>query len=150
VYYQGLAQAGAANYLDCVGIHYNEGVVSPTQTSGDPRDNYPTRYFDTMIARALGSFPGKPGCLTEIGYLTPQGFSALPSAFAWAGNTTVAEQAQWLAQAAVRAASNGNIRLMIIWNMNFTEYDPDPQAGYAIMRPDGTCPACASLAGVLH
>src|SRR5690606_20484336 len=40
-----MAQAGAANYLDCVGLHYNEGIVAPSATSGDPRGNYPTYFF---------------------------------------------------------------------------------------------------------
>jgi hypothetical protein len=44
VYYQQLAQAGAANYLDCVGAHYNEGVVSPLATTGDPRNPHPVSH----------------------------------------------------------------------------------------------------------
>jgi hypothetical protein len=149
VYYQGLAAAGAAQYADCIGVHYNEGIVSPDQASGDPRDNYPTRYFSTMLARAIGSFGGKPACFTELGYLTPEGYSPLPASFAWAQNTTVAEQAQWLAEAAVLASHSGNVRLMIIFNVDFTFYGADPQAGYAMIRPGGVCPACDSLAAVL-
>ena len=33
----GMAQAGAADYADCIGVHYNEGIVPPTATGGDPR-----------------------------------------------------------------------------------------------------------------
>jgi hypothetical protein len=150
VYYQGMAAAGAGQYMDCVGLHYNEGVVSPTQGSGDPRDNYPTRYFDSMLARAIGPFAGKQGCFTEIGYLTPQGYPALPGAFAWGQNTSVAQQAQWLAEAAVKSAQSGNVRLMIVFNMDFVRYDADPQAGYAMIRPDGTCPACDKMGQVLQ
>src|SRR5690606_34320074 len=69
VFYQQMAAAGAANYMDCVGVHYNEGIVSPTQSSGDPRDNYGTRYYGTNLNRALAPFPGKQACITEIGYL---------------------------------------------------------------------------------
>jgi len=32
-----------------------------------------------------------------------------------------------------------------VWNVNFTNYGEDPMAGYAIIRPDGSCPACALL-----
>ena len=146
VYYAGMVAAGAANYADCIGVHYNEGVVSPLQNSGDPRDNYPTRYFSTMLNRALAYFPGKQACYTEIGYLTPQGYGPLPSSFGWAGNTTIAQQAQWLGQAKVLARANGNVRLMIVFNINLTYYGPDdPQAGYAIIRADGSCPACTIL-----
>jgi len=147
-YYAGLAQAGAGKYADCVGVHYNEGIVGPNQTSGDPRDNYPTRYFATMLRRAIGPFGGMKACFTELGYLTPEGYGGLPGNFAWARNTTVAQQAQWLAQAAVRASSSGQVRLMIIFNVDFTLYGDDPQAGYAIIRPGGACPACDTLAKV--
>jgi hypothetical protein len=34
---------------------------------------------------------------------------------------------------------------MIIWNLDYQDYDPDPHGGFAIIRPDGTCPACDSL-----
>ncbi len=42
------------------------------------------------------------------------------------------------------------VRLMIVFNVDFSTYGADPQAGYAIIRPDGTCPACTALAGVLQ
>lgn len=148
-YYAGMAAAGVGNYADCIGIHYNEGIVSPLQTSGDPRDNYPTRYFSTMLNRGLASFPGKLACYTELGYLTPQGYSALPGGFSWAQNTTVAQQAQWLGQAAGRAAASGRVRLMVVFNVDFTAYGADPQAGYAIIRPGGSCTACTALAAAL-
>jgi LysM repeat protein len=148
-YYAGLAAAGAGRVSDCVGVHYNEGIVSPLQVSGDPRSNYATRYFSTMLNRALVSFPGKVACFTELGYLSPEGYGPLPSDFAWAANVTVANQAQWLGQAAQRAAASGRVRLMIIFNVDFTIYGADPQAGYAIIRPGGGCPACASLAAAV-
>ncbi|MCS6872641.1 MAG: hypothetical protein NZ571_14425 [Anaerolineae bacterium] len=150
VYMQEMAQAGAARYLDCVGVHYNEGIVSPNQTSGDPRDNYPTRYFSTMLNRALAPFPGKQACFTELGYLSPEGYGPLPGGFAWAQNVTVAQQAQWLAEAAVLSARSGRVRLMIVWNVDFPFYGgSDPVAGYAIIRPGGACPACATLGSVV-
>lgn len=149
-YVQGMAAAGAGRYADCIGLHYNEGIVSPNQRSGDPRgDNYPTRYFDGQIARGLNPFGGKRGCFTELGYLSPQGYGPLPGGFAWAANVTVQQQAQWLAEAALRSAQSGRIRLMIVFNVDFTYYGDDPQAGYAIIRPDGSCPACETLGRVM-
>lgn len=146
VFYQQMAAAGAGLYADCIGVHYNEGIVSPRQTTGDPRDNYPTRYFGANLNRALGSFPGERACFTEIGYLSPEGYPPLPGTFAWAQNTSIAEQAQWIAEAAVLASQLGNVRLFIVFNLDFTVYGADPQAGYALVRKDGTCPGCASLA----
>lgn len=149
VFYQQMAAAGAANYMDCVGAHYNEGVVSPLQTSGDPRDNYPTRYYQTNLARAIGPFPGKQACFTELGYLSPEGYGALPAHFAWGQNTSIAEQAQWLGEVVTLGKSSGNVRLIIVFNINFTTFTDDPQAGYAIIRKDGTCPACATIRAAL-
>ena len=153
VFMQQMADAGAAAYLDCVGIHYNEGVLPPTAFSGDPRGSYPTYFFGSMINRAAAPFPGLPICFTELGYLSGEGMGApIPPSFDWTPNDpiTVAEQAEYLAQAASLAAGRGDIRLMIIWNVNFTRWDTDPMGGYAIIRPDGTCVACDALGSVMN
>jgi len=150
-YYLGMANAGAAQYADCVGIHYNEGVIAPNQTTGDPRPSYPTYYFQSMMQRALTPFASSnlPLCFSEMGYVSPEGYSALPAGFAWGANTTVADQAAWLAQAVQIAAQSGKVKLLIVFNVNFTQFvDNDPQGGYAIIRPDGSCPACQSLAAL--
>ena len=144
-YMAGMAAAGAANYMDCVGIHYNEGIVPPSQQSGDPRSEHYTRYFWGMINAYRASF-SKPLCFTEIGYLSPEGYPPLPGGFAWAGNTSVAQHAAWLGQAVDLAQGSGVVRLFIVWNVDFTQYGNDPQAGYAIIRPGGACPACGAIA----
>ena len=144
----GMAAAGAANYMDCIGIHYNEGILPPTATSGDPRgsSSHYSRYYPAMVDVYWRAFGGRrPLCFTELGYLSPQGFPPLPGAFGWAENVTVAQQAAWLDQVVSLAARSGRVRLLIIWNVNFTNYDADPMAGFAIIRPDGSCPACAAL-----
>lgn len=152
-YYLGMANAGAANYADCIGVHYNEGIVAPQQQGGDPRTpDYPTRYLPLMIQRAAFPFRGQdiPLCFSELGYLSPEGFDTpLPSNFAWAANTSVQEQANWLRDAINIAASTTGTRvaLLIVWNVDFDVYtEDDPQGGYAIIRPDGTCPACEAIA----
>ncbi|MFW5708620.1 MAG: hypothetical protein ACOCX5_00225 [Chloroflexota bacterium] len=145
----GMAAAGAANYMDCVGVHYNEGIVPPTWTSGDPRGNseYYTRYLRRMMDVYYNAFRGrKPLCFTELGYLTPEGLGPLPPNFLWAENTSLAEQAAWLDGAINIAARSGRVRLLIVWNINFTNYGADPMAGFAIVRPGNTCPACDALA----
>jgi uncharacterized protein YraI len=147
-YLRGMAAAGAARYMDCIGIHYNEGILPPTATSGDPRgsSNHYSRYYPAMVNTYLRAFGNaRPLCFTELGYLTPEGFGPLPGAFGWAENVTVAQQAAWLDQVVSMAARSGRVRIMIIWNVNFTNYDSDPMAGFAIIRPDGSCPACAAL-----
>jgi hypothetical protein len=142
-----LVAAGGAQWMDCLGAHYNEGIVGPSQTVGDPRDNYYTRYFPGMLNTYWNLIGGqRPICFTELGYLTPEGFPPLPSYFSWAQNVTLQQQAAWLAEAAAIASQSGKVRLMIVWNIDFTAYGSDPQAGYAIIRPDGGCPACEALA----
>ena len=148
-YLAGMAAAGAASYMDCLGVHYNEGILSPTQSTGDPRDPYYTRYYSGMVSTYYNALGGaRKLCFTELGYLTPEGYGALPSTFAWAANTSLAEQAQWLGQAASLSKSGGVVRLMVVFNVDFTVWGADPQAGYAIIRPGGSCPACDTLRSV--
>lgn len=147
-YLAGMAAAGAANYMDCVGIHYNEGIVPPNWTSGDPRgsSNHYSRYLQTMMSVYSGAFGGsRPLCFTELGYLSPEGYGPLPPGFQWAVDTSVAEQAAWLDQAVSIAANSGRVRLLIVWNVDFTNYGADPMAGYAMIRPGNNCPACFAL-----
>lgn len=147
-YIAGMAAAGAANYADCIGLHYNEGIVSPDATSGDPRGNsgYYTRYFWGMVNTYSSAFrSARPLCFTELGYLTGEGFPPLPGGFAWAGDVTVGQQAAWIDRAVSLSRNSGKVRLLIVWNVDFTQYGDDPMAGYAIIRPNGGCPACEAL-----
>lgn len=148
-YVAGMVAAGATSYLDCVGVHYNEGILPPSQTSGDPRGNssHYTRYFLGMVNAYYEKVGGQRRlCFTELGYLSPEGYGELPEGFSWAADTSEGEQAAWLAEAARLSASGGKVRLMIVYNVDFTHWGAhDPQAGYAIIRPDGSCPACDTL-----
>lgn len=146
-----MRNAGAANYMDCVGVHYNEGILPPTARSGDPRGNssHYTRYYPTMVELYGNTFPTKPLCFTELGYLSGEGFGPLPGGFAWASNTTVQQHAQWLGNAVTLARQGGRVRMLIVWNVDFTMYGEDPQAGYSIVR-NGSCLACATLAAAMN
>ena len=150
VYYAQMARAGAAQYADCIGVHYNEGILPPTQLGGDPRGEYPTRYFTPMLQRAAASFRGQDVsfCYSEMGYISPDGFDPLPASFAWGQNNTVQEQAEWLRDAIqIAGESDIDVALIIIFNANFTRYvEDDPQGAFAIIRPDGSCPACETIA----
>ncbi len=150
-YYQGMANAGAAQYSDCIGIHYNEGIIPPSQQGGDPRGDYPTYYFPLMIQRAAFPFRNTDAsfCFSELGYLSPDGYGTLPAGFAWGANTSVEEQAAWLRDAIRMAGemSSVQIDLLIVFNVNFTIFvDGDPQGAFAIIRPDGSCLACEEIA----
>ena len=146
-YLRQMAQAGAANYMDCVGVHYNAGIVSPDATSGAPvgSSGHYSWYLPRMMQLYRSFFPSKPLCFTELGYLTGEGIGALPGGFAWASGTSLAEHAAWLAGAVHRLRGSGYVRMYIVWNVDATHWGSDPQAGYAIVRPGGGCPACDTL-----
>jgi hypothetical protein len=149
VYYAGMAQAGAANYADCIGVSYYEGALSPTATEGDKRDDIPTRYFVPMLQRAAAPFreSGDPFslCVTEFGYFSPDGLDATPEGFAWASGITAAQQAEWLASGIETAAQLSSIRVEMIMVYRMTVSDEPGEDGFALVRPDGRCPACEAI-----
>jgi hypothetical protein len=148
-YLAGMAAAGAASYMDCMGAHFNAGATPPTQSSGHPAGNdHYSWHFQPTLDLYYGSL-GKPVCFTELGYLSGQDFGGVPSRFSWAGGTSVGQHAQWLAEAVSLAANSGKTRMAIIFNVDFTTWGEDPQAGYAMIRPDGSCPACETLKQVM-
>ena len=149
-YIAGMLAAGGLNYVDCIGVHYNEGIMPPAATSGDPRGSsgHYTRYYQGMVNQyRAASGQSRPLCFTEIGYLSGQEWGMVPGAFLWRApyNNTVAEHAQYLADAVRLARRQGNVRLMIIFNVDFTYWADDPQAGFAMVRPTGDCPACTAV-----
>jgi hypothetical protein len=150
-YMAGVAAAGGASYMDCIGVHYNAGATSPSATSGHPAGGlHYSWYFWGTLNMYYNSFGGaRPVCFTELGYLSGQDFGGVPSRFSWAANTTVAQHAQWLAEAVSLSANSGKVRMLIIFNVDFTHWGDDPQAGYAMLRPDGSCPSCDLLRQVM-
>lgn len=147
-YLAGMAAAGASRYMDCIGVHHNAGATHPSSSSGHPGGGHYSWYFQPTMDLYYNSFGGATKvCFTELGYLSSDGFSGLSPNFGWAAENSVDEHAQWLADAVRLAQSSGKVRLVIIFNVDFTNYDPngDPQAGYAMVRPGGGCPACDAL-----
>ena len=153
-YYIGeMAAAGATAYADCIGVHYNTGATSPNALSGHPGGSHYSWYFLPMISLYGDTFgQGWPLCFTQFGYLSPQSFPGVSGGFNWSESTKVDQQAAWLAEAVTLAqADNRPVQMMIIYNVDYTNYDVfgDPNAGYAIFRPNGSCPACDSLSLVI-
>jgi LysM repeat protein len=144
-YIAGMRAAGAANYADCIGAHHNAGATSPSATTGHPGGSHYSWYFRPTLDLYYNTFGGaRMVCFTELGYLSGDGFPGLPANFSWASGTSVQEHAQWLREARDLSASSGRVKMFIVFNVDFTFFDPagDPQAGYAMIRPDGSCPAC--------
>jgi hypothetical protein len=155
---QRMYNAGAANCLDYIGAHHNSGATPPSATSGHPADPGSTHhswFFLPQTQTYYNIFGGTRQLFyTELGYVSPEGYGWIPDTFAWGANTTVAQQAQWLSEVVQLSSQTGMVRVVIVWNVDFDCYGPcggvqDPQAGYAIIRPDGSCPACESLHALL-
>jgi hypothetical protein len=151
IFIEQMATAGAAPYFDCTGIHYNEGVLPPTASSGDPRGNpnHYSRYYPTMVSTYRTVFPTKPLCFTELGYISPEGLGGLPPGLEWGLNTLAQEQADWLAQAAVLSRNSGIVRLMIVWNVDAQFVPSNTFAGWAMIRTNNQCLPCATLSAAL-
>lgn len=146
---QGMYAAGAGECMDYIGVHYNAGATAPSARSGHPADDgrgYHSWYFVPQMELYYDAFEGtKRLFYTELGYASQEGVPPFPDSFTWAGNTTDAQQADWLAEAVQLSRDSGMVRCAIIWNVNFSRYGDDPQDGYAIIRPDGSCPVCHAL-----
>jgi hypothetical protein len=149
----GLRDAGAANCMDYIGAHHNSGATSPSARSGHPADNgggHHSWYFLPQTELYFSTFGGARKLFyTEMGYASQEGVSGFSDSFSWARGTNNAQQAQWLAEAVSLSANTGMVRAIIVWNVDFVRAGYDPQDGYAIIRPGGSCPACDSLHAVL-
>jgi hypothetical protein len=163
LYYQGMAEAYTAlgeRAADCIGMTYIEGAVAPDQTTGDSRDDYPTRYFPTMLRRAFTPFQstGLPLCITEFGYLAGHNLESqlegipkpfFTDGFEWVKNITAEQQAEWLAGGIKIASEMSSIRIpmVMIWRINGMPLNSLMYAA-AIIRPDGSCLACTTIANL--
>jgi hypothetical protein len=152
-YIAGMMAAGAGSVSDCIGVHYNEGIMPPAATSGDPRGSsgHYTRYFQGMVNAYVAAGAGQL-CFTELGYLSGEEWGFVPAGFLWRApyNLTVAQHAQYLAEAVSLGANSGRVRMIIVFNVDFTTWGDDPQAGYAMIRPNGSCPACDTIGAVMR
>ncbi len=156
-YLREMYAAGAKQYIDCVGMHFNAGATPPDDRTGHPAGDHYSWYFWPMIELYWDTFnpPGEtkitPVCITEIGFLSQEGFEQTlrqigSTNFLWAEGTSEFEMTIWLEDSLHRAKCSGKIKMFIVWNIDFQNYSgQDPQAGYAILRPDERCPACARL-----
>jgi hypothetical protein len=147
----GLRDAGAANCMDYLGAHHNAGATSPSARTGHPADDgthHHSWYFLPQTELYYNTFGGTRKLFyTEMGYASQEGVPTFSDHFAWARGTNNTQQAAWLAEAV--SISGGMVRCIIVWNIDFVRYGDDPQDGFAIIRPGGSCPACDALHNVL-
>ena len=149
---EGLYNAGAAQCMDYIGAHHNSGATPPSARSGHPADQsgHHSWYFLPQTELYYNIFRGTRQLFyTEMGYASQEGVPPFSDMFAWARGNDNSEQAAWLAEAVQLSINTGMVRCIIVWNIDFVRYGYDPQDGYAIVRPDGSCPACDALHAVL-
>jgi len=150
---EGLYNAGAANCMDYIGAHHNSGATPPSARSGhpaDPGDRHHSWYFLPQTELYYNIFRGTRQLFyTEMGYASQEGVPPFSDMFGWARGNDNSEQAAWLAEAVQLSINTGMVRCIIVWNIDFPRFGYDPQDGYAIVRPDGSCPACDALHAVL-
>ena len=151
---EALFAAGAFECADMVGARYTSGATGPIATIGHPSGlDHQSFFFLTTVRRYHEASGGeKPLAFSQFGYLSPQGYGEPPRAFWWAADTSALDQAEWTAEAVQIASRGGIVGMLMIWNLDYTEWGGDfdsVQAGYALIRPDGSCPTCDSLAVAL-
>ncbi len=150
---EGLYNAGAANCMDYIGAHHNAGATSPSARIGhpaNPGDPHHSWFFLPQTELYYNIFQGARQLFyTEMGYASQEGVPTFSDQFAWARGINNAQQAAWLAEAVQLGINTGMVRCIIVWNIDFVRYGYDPQDGFAIIRPNGSCPACESLHNVL-
>lgn len=150
---QALYAEGAANCTDYLGAHHASGATSPSARSGHPADGggrHHSWYFLPQTELYYNAFQGTRRIFyTLLGYASQEGVPPFSDWFAWANGTSNADQAAWLAEAAELSISTGMVDYIMIWNIDFPRYTYDPMDGYAIIRPDESCPACESLHALL-
>ncbi len=150
---EGMYNAGAAQCMDYIGAHHNSGATSPSARSGHPADaggHHHSWYFLPQTELYYNIFRGTRQLFyTEMGYASQEGVPTFSDMFAWARENDNSEQAAWLAEAVQLSINTGMVRCIIVWNIDFVRYGYDPQDGYAIVRPGGSCPACDALHAVL-
>ncbi len=150
---EGLYAAGAAECMDYLGAHYLVGATSPSVRSGHPADSgdrHHSWYFLPETEVYYWTFQASRRLFyTEMGYASQEGVPTFPDTFGWARGITNADQAAWLAEATQLSITNGMVRAIMVWNIDFERAGDDPRDGYAIVRPGGICPACDALHNVL-
>jgi hypothetical protein len=140
--------------MDYIGAHHNSGATSPSARSGHPADDgnhHHSWYFLPQTELYYRTFRGARQLFyTEMGYASQDSVPGFSDQFWWGRGTGTVQQATWLAEAVSLSRSTGMVRCIIVWNIDFVRYGYDPQDGYAIIRPDGGCPACDSLRAAMQ
>lgn len=140
-YLDALIRAGMLNYTDCVGVHHNGYNIGPSvlwnEVPNDPTASYRGPFnnphhswsfrstletYNTKIKAAGGT---QKLCITEFGWASTEDLTGTRQGFEFAGDNTLAEQAEWTIEAINNMEDWGFVKLAFMWNFNY-----GPQAGW--------------------
>lgn len=145
---QGLQASGAADCLDLIGAHHISGATAPNVERGHPAgSNYSSFFFWPLVEAYYEVFNGThPVAFTTVGYLSPEGYSSPHEMFYWATDTTILDQTDWITKAVQLSIESDKVDMIFLWNLDFSEWrENNVEAGYALIRKDGSCPTCDAL-----
>jgi hypothetical protein len=146
-YMKMLIDAGMLQYADCVGAHHNGINVPPTADWNNIPNRPKARYrgpwenphhswaFKSTLegynqrVKAAGS--NLKLCVTEFGWPSTQGLNGQPrQGFEFAGDNSLADQADFTDQAITEMQKWGWVRLAFLWNLNY-----GAQVGWSMKGP---------------
>ena len=121
VYLKQLVDAGAMQYVDCVGARSNTLRVPPSASQGGEYDSlfqFPNHsyYFKDTILNYM-SISKKPVCVTEFGVASPEGVGKV-AGFEWADDNTQQEQADWTSEA-LSLCKQWGCKMMVLFNLDY-------------------------------
>jgi len=159
VFLDQMLAAGFLQYADCVGAHHNGYNLPPNVTAEDapshpesqtavfrgPFDNPHHSWsfkttIDTYAEKVQAVDPAKKLCVTEFGWASTEGYDEAPEGFAFAGDNTLQEQADYIVQAYEQMYASGDVWIAYLFNYDFGNkgYGPtDDTVPYSIIDTNG-------------
>lgn len=137
-YLRRMVEAGALNYVDCVGVHANgynvppdkthtEGYSDPTATFNAPSTNpIPSWYFRSTLELYRDTVNNqKPLCVTEFGWGSSEGFDFVLSGYDYVKDNTLQEQGAYIVQAFDLMKEWGYVKMAFLFNLDYAQKSPN-------------------------
>lgn len=156
-FYQGMYNAGAANYFDALGVrvdgHNNPPTDSPatttvTTTTYKGHTSFYFRHYESVReVMVAGGDADTPMWITSLGWATAN--TSMPG-MEFAMDVSEEQQAEYLVGALAQVQSQPYVAVVLVNNFNYSTTLNDPSlAAYSLIRPDWSArPAFITLAQV--
>ena len=96
--------------------------------------------LDTYAEKVQAVDPAKKLCVTEFGWASTEGYTESPEGFAFAGDNTLQEQADYITQAYQQMRASGDVWIAYLFNYDFGNkgHGPtDDTVPYSIVDTNG-------------